>query len=38
MDQDRNEHFVEEEQLEDGQCICGDHNCSDEYAHWTSGY
>lgn len=23
---------------ENGQCICGDYNCSEEYAHWTSGY
>tara|TARA_A100001388_G_C28648404_1_gene440671 strand:- start:133 stop:312 length:180 start_codon:yes stop_codon:yes gene_type:complete len=21
-----------------GHCICGEKNCPDEYAHWTSGY
>jgi len=23
---------------ENGQCICGDYNCSEEYVHWTSGW
>ena len=32
------EHFVEDEDLEEGQCICGEFNCPDEYAHWTSGW
>ena len=21
-----------------GQCVCGEYNCNDEYVHWTSGY
>lgn len=24
--------------LEEGQCICGEFNCKDEYSHWTSGF
>ena len=28
----------EDEVLEPGQCICGAFECSDEYAHWSSGW
>ena len=28
----------EDEQLQPGQCICGAFECSDEYAHWSSGW
>ena len=27
-----------DEELQEGQCVCGAFNCDDEYAHWTSGY
>jgi hypothetical protein len=26
------------EELEENQCICGEFNCKEEYAHWTSGF
>ena len=28
----------EDDNLQEGQCVCGAFNCDDEYAHWTSGY
>ena len=28
----------DEENLQEGQCVCGAFKCSDEYAHTTSGY
>ena len=28
----------DDDNLQEGQCICGAFNCKDEYAHWTSGY
>ena len=28
----------EDDNLQEGQCICGAFECSDEYAHWTSGW
>ena len=27
-----------EDEVPAGYCICGEKNCADEYAHWTSGY
>ena len=27
-----------EDTLPEGTCICGEVNCSEEYAHWTSGF
>ena len=29
---------MEEEQQQEGVCICGVKDCKDEYAHYTSGY
>jgi hypothetical protein len=26
------------EPLQDGQCICGEFDCNEEYSHWTSGF
>lgn len=26
------------EDLPEGECICGELNCKDEYVHWTSGW
>ena len=23
---------------ENGQCICGDYDCKEQYVHWTSGW
>ena len=28
----------EDDNREEGQCVCGAFNCDDEYAHTTSGY
>ncbi len=28
----------EDDNLQEGQCVCGAFNCDDEYAHTTSGY
>ena len=28
----------DDDNLQEGQCICGAFDCSDEYAHWTSGW
>ena len=30
--------FEMEDDLQDGECICGELNCKDEYVHWTSGW
>lgn len=32
------EFAIEEIELQDGECICGELNCKDEYVHWTSGW
>jgi hypothetical protein len=24
--------------VDGGQCCCGEYNCKDEYAHWSSGH
>lgn len=24
--------------VDEGQCCCGEYDCKDEYAHWSSGY
>ena len=28
----------DDDNLQEGQCICGAFDCDEEYAHWTSGY
>ena len=28
----------EDDNLQEGQCVCGAFDCDEEYAHWTSGY
>ncbi len=33
-----NELRPEEDDLRDGECVCGELNCEDEYVHWTSGW
>jgi len=27
-----------ENELQPGECICGEFNCKEEYVHWTSGW
>ena len=28
----------EDDNLQEGQCICGAFDCNDSYVHWTSGW
>ena len=28
----------DDDNLQEGQCVCGAFDCDEEYAHWTSGY
>jgi hypothetical protein len=32
------DHFENQNHQNDDQCVCGETNCADEYAHVTSGY